>query len=255
MHSITLPGDVKNIEILPLSDLHVGDPSFDRECFMKYVKYIADAPNRYVLLNGDLLNNATKSSVSDIYEEVLNPRDQIKETCVLLTPIKDRILGIISGNHERRTDKEVGISPIEILADKLGVLYCGIEVLLKIRLGRNRMGRSTFYTLYATHGWGGGRTKGAKANNLERLKNIVMCDVYCLAHVHEMISFPSMIYVPERQCDVVTERTMWFVNSGSYLKRGSGYAAAKGYPPTVLGCPIIELSGTERKVSVSMGRI
>ena len=48
---------------------------------------------------------------------------------------------------------------------------------------------------------------------------------------------------------------MWFVNSGSFLKRGSGYAAAKGYSPTVMGCPVIELSGTEHKVVVTMGRI
>ena len=33
------------------------------------------------------------------------------------------------------------------------------------------------------------------------------------------------------------------------------YAAAKGYPPTVMGCPVIELSGTEHKVVVTMGRI
>ena len=64
-----------------------------------------------------------------------------------------------------------------------------------------------------------------------------------------------MIYTPERQCDVVTERTMWFVNSGSFLKRGSSYAVAKGYPPTVMGCPVIEMSGTEHKVVVTMGRI
>ena len=144
-----------------------------------------------------------------------------------------------------------------MLADKLDVSYFGIEVLLKIKLGlsRSKNDRQLYYTLYATHGWGGGRTRGAKVNNLERLSHIVLCDNYCMAHVHAQVSFPSMIYTPERQCDSVVERTMCFVNSGSFLKRGSGYAVAKGYSPTVMDCPVIELSGTEHRVVVTMGRI
>ena len=80
------------IEILPLSDLHVGDASFDRECFLRYIRYVEESPNRYILLNGDILNNATKSSVSDIYSDNALP-----------------------GQGENTGDKEVGISPVEIL--------------------------------------------------------------------------------------------------------------------------------------------
>ena len=93
VHTLNLPKDITNIEVLPLSDLHVGDVSFDRECFLRYIRYVEESPNRYILLNGDILNNATKSSVSDIYEETLNPRDQIKETAIMLHPVRERILG------------------------------------------------------------------------------------------------------------------------------------------------------------------
>lgn len=257
VHSITLPEDVKNIELLPLSDMHIGDKDFDRRAFIDYINYVKAEPNRFVLLNGDIMNNAIKSSVSDIYEEILSPREQITEAVVLLTPIKDRIWGIISGNHERRTDKESGISPVEIIADKLGVPYFGVQALIKLKLGvvKKKCDRQVFYMIYATHGYAGGRMRGGKVNALERLKNIVLCDVYCLAHTHGQISFPSVIYEPQRHCDSVIERVMWFVNSGSFLKRGEGYAAAKGYEPQLIGCPIIELSGTEKKISVVQGRL
>ena len=33
VQALNLSQDIKNIEILPLSDLHVGDISFDRELF------------------------------------------------------------------------------------------------------------------------------------------------------------------------------------------------------------------------------
>ena len=76
-----------------------------------------------------------------------------------------------------------------------------------------------------------------------------------MAHTHGQMSFPSSILIPDQKYNIVTERTMWFVNSGSFLDRGEGYAAAKGYEPQVIGCPIIELSGKERKITVIQGRV
>ena len=66
-------------------------------------------------------------------------------------------------------------------------------MLLKIKLGLSR-------SKYATHGWGGGRTRGAKVNNLERLSHIVLCDIYCMAHVHAQVSFPSVTVWLNAQC-------------------------------------------------------
>lgn len=255
VHPFALGEDVEKIEILPLSDLHIGDPAFNEPALRNYLRYVQDEPNRYVLLNGDILNNATRNSVSDIYSETMPPRRQIEHAADLLGPVADRILGIVSGNHERRTDKESGISPVEILAEKLRVPYFGVEVVLKIKFGWSHKSRQIIYTLYATHGWGGGRLRGGKVNNLERLKGIVLCDIYCMAHTHGQVSFPSTIYIPETAQNVVSERVMWFVNSGSFLNRGDGYAAAKGYEPQVLGCPIIELEGYRRKVTVIQGRV
>ena len=255
VHPINLPAEFSDIEFLPLSDMHVGSPYFNRPLFDKYIKYILDAPNRYCILNGDMMDVVTKSSVGDIYRQQFSPREQIEVTEKALLPIRDRIWGIITGNHEDRIDKEVGLSTPEILAYKLGVPFFGHEVLLKVRFGFNKHGqRENYYTIYATHGGSGGRTRGARANAIERLKNIVLCDVYCMGHTHGMICFPEDIYIPERQCDKVTQKTMWFVNSGSYQER-EGYAIQKNFAPERLGCPIIELCGGNKKVSVIMGKL
>ena len=47
VHSLNLPEDIKNIEILPLSDLHVGDASFNRECFLRYIRCVAAHLSEY----------------------------------------------------------------------------------------------------------------------------------------------------------------------------------------------------------------
>ena len=121
VHPVTLGEDVDRLEILPLSDLHIGDPGFNEPALKNYLRYVQAEQNRYILLNGDVINNATKGSVSDIYAETMPPRRQIEHAADLLAPVADRVLGIVSGNHERRTDKESGISPVEILAEKLHV--------------------------------------------------------------------------------------------------------------------------------------
>ena len=257
VYPVDLSNEFETVEFLPLSDMHIGSPFFHAELFKKYVDYIKAAPNRYCILNGDMMDVVTKCSVGDIYRQKYSPREQIEVTEQALLPIKDRIWGIITGNHEDRVDREVGLSTPEILAYKLGVPFFGQEVLLKIRFGFNAArGRDNYYTIYATHGSSNGRTRGAKANALERLKNIVICDVYCMGHTHGIISFPENVYIPQRHCDSVHKKTMWFVNSGSYQER-EGYAIAKNFPPEELGCPIVELWGgkKEKKVSVLLGRI
>jgi predicted phosphodiesterase len=255
VHPVTLGDDVERIELLPISDFHIGSVDFNREGLKSCLRYVLSDEHRYILINGDLINNALKSSVSDVYQDVLSPRESIAEAVRFLSPVKERIIGIVAGNHERRTDKEVGISPVEIIADKLGVPYFGSEVLLKIRFGRNTHGRQSYYTVYATHGWGGGKSRGGKVNSLDRLKNVVVCDVYCMGHTHTQVAFPSVVYVPDQRNNVVTERVMWFVSSGSFQERGSGYAAIQGLEPQMQGCPIIELDGGERRVIVTMGRV
>ena len=58
VHAITLDKELTGIEMLPLSDMHIGSPDFDKAAFQSYIKYILTAPNRFALINGDIINNA-----------------------------------------------------------------------------------------------------------------------------------------------------------------------------------------------------
>jgi hypothetical protein len=71
VHPVTLGEEVESAEILPLSDFHIGDPGFNERALKDYLAYILGGENRFILLNGDILNNATKASVSDIYAETM----------------------------------------------------------------------------------------------------------------------------------------------------------------------------------------
>ena len=55
-------GDFKDVEILTLADWHIGDKHSDGKKIQAYLEYVQSKPNVFVILNGDLMNTAVKSS-------------------------------------------------------------------------------------------------------------------------------------------------------------------------------------------------
>ena len=100
---ISLSRDIEMIELHTLADLHIGDAHCDYDLVERRIEYIKNAPNAYCIINGDICDNATKTSIGDTYAQVFNPMGQIEKAVTLFTPIKDKILGISIGNHESRS--------------------------------------------------------------------------------------------------------------------------------------------------------
>ena len=127
----------KDITIYPISDVHLGSLEHNKEEWEKFVEVLQSEPNSYVILGGDLLNNATKSSVSNVYEDVLRPMEQKEVMTKYLEPIKHKILCAVSGNHERRSKKEVDSDPIYDIMCKLNLeeLYRENMAFMKIMIG------------------------------------------------------------------------------------------------------------------------
>ena len=92
---------------------------------------------------------------------------------------------------------------------------------------------------------------GGKALNLHRLADIVLADVYMISHTHTPMVFPDSYYVPDLRNNKVDERTRYYVNTGSYQKRGR-YPTVKGLRPAALVRPIVLLSGSERRIEVKV---
>lgn len=168
---IILPRELKNIEIHTFSDWHIGDKACDIEAIKGQIAYVQNKSNAYVICNGDLMNNATKNSVSDSYAEVIPPMEQLQKLQLLLEPIKDKILMFTQGNHEARTYRSDGIDLTALLAKQLGLYdrYAREGGVVCLRVGEqsgHRAGRQVCYTIYCIHGSGGGRKEGAKAIRL-----------------------------------------------------------------------------------------
>lgn len=223
-----------NIQIYVLSDMHIGDANADLPTLKRIIEHIKNTPNMYVILLGDILNTALKTSKSDIYSETLNVMDAQKLALQLLLPIKDKILAMTPGNHENRVWKEVGIDLSLWLAEKLEVQdrYRNNNIALTIQFGSDVNGNPFRLNIFGQHGaYGGGRRLGAAMNALEDLDGIVgNADIYIRAHTHQPIQGSRNIFLFDDKGNI-HRRTKYYFNSPSVLNYG-GYAAEKGYKPT-----------------------
>ena len=246
-----LPADLQHIEIEIFSDLHIGSKRCDFKLIQERIKRVQENSNVYAIVLGDVCNTALKNSKSDVYEDELSPKEQLNQACMLFEPIKDKILGIVSGNHDLRIAKETGIDIIYLMAKQLKIesRYDATACLLFIRFGNNGK-RKVVYSLYMSHGTGiSGRTVGAKANGLERRGQIVDADIVCIGHTHSPLTFRTSSYKVNYQNNVAVMTEQVFVNASATLNWES-YAEQSGYKPSSKHSPVILLDGKEKKILV-----
>ena len=250
--SIKIEG-VNNLKIKTLADLHIGDPYCDLKTIKKEIEKIKDSKDCYVLLNGDLMNNAIKTSVSDVYGEVMTPMEQLNTCISLFSPIREKILGVTAGNHERRSYNNSGIALMEVFCMQLGLMdrYDPDGMVIFVRFGKTRKGRLQRYSIYMTHGAGGGRKAGAKANRLEDMENLIDTDIYVHSHSHLGMVFKKDFFRIDNINSSVEKVEKVFVNTNAFLKYG-GYGEAYEYTPYAIAVPTIELDGYSRKISVKI---
>lgn len=249
---IDLPQDLDEIKLHIFADWHIGDKGCNIAAIKEEIKAVQENPNAYVICNGDLMNNATKTSVSDCYSEVLTPQEQIDKLVELLTPVKDKILIFTQGNHEARTFRNDGIDLTSIVASNLDLLdrYCREGGILFLRFGllsrKKSQKTKVSYSLYVTHGSGGGRKEGAKAIRLADLACTIDADVYIHAHTHLPMIMKEDFFRIDLPNSTFRQVEKLFVNSAAKLGYG-GYGQSGGFKPSSISNPVIYLSGHIKK--------
>lgn len=248
---VALSEELTAVELHTLADWHIGDRSCDMAAIKEHLNHIRNTPNAYVICNGDLLNNATKTSVSDCYAEEIPPMEQLQTLCELLEPIKDKIIAITQGNHEARTYRTDGIDLTALFAKQLGVYdkYVREGGVIFLRFGKissHNHSRKQLYTIYCTHGSGGGRKEGAKAIRLADMASIVDCDIYIHSHTHLPMIMKQNFFRVDTSNSCVAEVEKLFVNTAAQLKYG-GYGQTYEFKPSNTTPPVIYLNGTKRE--------
>lgn len=260
MKTNTVTVDDDHAYLLVIGDLHVGDKAFGKESKRKllgYIDWILEHPNARIILNGDLLNTATRVSKTSPFEQDMTLEEQINTVAGYLLPVKDRIIGAVMGNHERRILEYAGYDPTLSVLSLLGLpiadiyfKHCGV---LKIKVGkrnrgRGKVGTGVSYTVVFHHTTGGGKLIGSKLNRVDQMRNSTVSngDVYIGSHNHSLSSamVVSMEYNPFSE--TVEQRKQLLVSAGGYLEWNDSYAEAMQLEPMKIGSPRIRLDGKKK---------
>ena len=157
-----------------------------------------------------------------------------------------------TGNHENRIYESAGTDITDYIAEKLNIPYRPEGMLYKLAFGDNNnrtKGKPFVFWLYITHGYGGARTKSAKAVKAERASNWIHADLVAMSHDHVVNVSPEIYLIPDNRgtfdnngflSGKVTAKRKMLVKTNAFLKWG-GYAETGGFPPTDLTTPVINL--------------
>jgi UDP-2,3-diacylglucosamine pyrophosphatase LpxH len=234
-----------SITLIPMADLHLGHKNCNYDKVEEYLKFIAKTENCYTIFLGDESENATKTSVGmGMFEEVEHVPDQIKTLYELLRPlaVKNKILGMVTGNHGMRMANMIGINPTQTLAELLKIPYLGYQGFINLIVGEQE------YSIAAFHGTGGGSMNSGKVASAEKISKVVISDLYITGHTHIRHKTEDCIY--EFVNGELVQRIRHYVTCGSFLEYFGGYAEMKGLPSSPTGSVCIELMADYKNIVV-----
>jgi len=228
-------GNKKYAEIVFIGDVHLGSTLCNEQKFKDMVNYCI-INKLYVFCMGDMIEAASRYSVgSGVYEQT-SPQDQIDKVINILKPLaeKNLIVGYLTGNHEDRISKAVGIDISKLITKDLKVPYLGYAGWSIFYVG------DSSYTLYAHHGVSKSSTLAGKIRSLLFILDNGYADIVTMGHVHETwVGAIEKEYVNKKRKAVETHRVTLAL-TGHYLNY-DGYARKNGYPIGKQGSPKVKL--------------
>lgn len=223
------------LEIIQLTDIQFGSAYCDVAKLDQYLAWILAAPQRYCVLGGDLVEAYNwQRSPGTPYDQLADPQTCVGAFLHRFMPVAHRVLGYVSGNHERRHMAYGDLT--RHIAELLGIPWSVGRQHLAIYFGEHAP-----FKLAMHHGSGSARTRGSIVNALERLAKQDDSDLFLMGHLHR----PNTIHITRQEWDVTNRqmrlRDSWAAMGSSFLNHWGSYADTYGYEPTRISMPLAVL--------------
>ncbi|EKF49540.1 DNA repair exonuclease [Thermosipho africanus H17ap60334] len=247
MKVATYEFEAEHVDILPLGDLHLGS---EESMFEQAVEIVENTPDVKIILLGDLIDNAIAESLGDVYSQTTNPHGALQVILEFLTKYKERILGVVSGNHERRTWRKVGVDPIRLFCEELQIPYADDLLVLDIGIkGKSSFRgskRRTHYAIACHHGSSGGRFPEKSMRQHRYFQSMVSnVDIYITGHTHVPQASMTAIYEYDPRNKNITIRNMQHITIPAWTEEK--YARQKLLAPSAESVLILRLYGSSVK--------
>ena len=231
------------IQLIPFGDIHFGDKSANIVRAKETIDWVKNHPYARIILMGDLLNCATKTSVgAAVFDEDFHGQTQYDLMGELLEPVKNKIYGSLIGNHEFRAFKNTGYNVTKMLAKQLGHKYYGFGSFIKLNVSGNN------YIIYGTHGSSGATLPYTKIKKLLDMSSYIDADVYLMGHVHSLQVHTQKVKRVDLRKRIIENTKKYYVLTGHYLNYEDSYAEMKNMRPDKQGSPTIIFGGDKKEI-------
>ena len=219
------------IGICFLGDQHIGNEGTNHKLMREDAEIIADTDGMYTIMGGDGWDNHIKH-LAAIINAKSAPSDQIKMFLYYLSIFQNKIMAVISGNHEFWSKQVAGIDIVKILMERQAIVYNPHALKLTLIIGKQP------YKVYIRH-----KTRyNSSFNPTHTIKQL-----YRLGDWPFDIGFRG----DEHEADIEEFRAhglmRWAIRGGSYQVM-SEFAEFKGYPRTLPISPTIILYPDHRRI-------
>ena len=230
-------------------DVHAGVLQCAEKNAKRKIADIRQEKNSYIIGMGDYSECITPSDPR-WNPSLIAPwvkRDNVAESqrrfvVSLFQPVKNRIIALLTGNHEEAIHRYLNDDIAGNIVDDLGVPYGGYQCFIDLVFRRKHTSESHRYRIHAWHGAGSAQTEGARLMRLKRLVKEFEADIYLMGHLHAIThDITDRITVRAGRLKQIPQIA---TITGSFLKTymqavPPGYGERAGYKPSHLGCPCI----------------
>lgn len=223
-----LPKDMTEAEIYAIHDLHYGNRQFNMAKWKRLKEEILSSPNRFCVMVGDMMEMAIPGSKSDCFYQTVPPDAQKEWIAYEMGELKDRIIAVVSGNHEHnRATKICGLYPLydaccwARIQDKYRDNYAVVDIGVGKRSKNDD--RQFRYVGFLTH-------KARDLKGWSTVDTLEGFDFMVYGHDHDPKEHARGHLIYDGKNKMVRTKSIETVNAGSFLEYGD-YAARAAYRP------------------------
>jgi len=272
------------ISMATLADIHYGNRGVAIDHLKSDIARIADDPYAFWLGGGDyadLVGTKDKRFDPEGITEELTVRDlgqlghvQMKKVRDLFSPIADKCVGVMKGNHE--DTYEIANEQQQLvhwLATELNTRYLGYCCFLDlhfVRVPRWRKppmllplgqlappgGPHWSVRIFAHHGSGFAQTPGGKLNKLIQFMDYFQADLTIIAHIHDQNAKRLVRLRANEDCEELVEIPQVGMVTGTYLRTyatgEASYGEKRGFRPVPLGAVSAKFRPDKKELRVEI---
>lgn len=249
--------------LYPLGDIHLGTKHCTESDAQKIITEIKDNPQAFWIGMGDygefITPNDKRWDSKSIADWLVGEEDNIAEAQTdriekLLTPIADKCIGLIEGNHEEDIRRYLHVDVHKNLCKRLDLTNLYHSTWVRLRFERENSSERHMFKCVFTHGSGWAITPGAKMNRLQRFMNAFDARIYGHGHMHDIITH-TVPYLDLSDTNIIHQKERVGAVTGCWFRTYSqgvaaSYGERKNYPPTSLGCPRFVILPSKGEVRV-----